>query len=265
MPLTSEQQALRKLAEAASPGRWMRSPHHFIDSGEDRIAAIFPGFANENANYIAAANPSAILALLDQIEALTAEHAHAIDSIAQLQDEVLALQAKLAGLASPAVQLEQERQPAGTRACIHCEGRGVIYQCVVCCASEPRTGACSGPHDPRALCAFCPAHAEPASQRDAPALAAAARAVLESKWDADGDCRSCGWHAALYEHEVDDSDILDALQNRNGILELSCVSKDADDPTSHRGIKIDIKPVGHPTPAENLALDQPTSKLEGKV
>lgn len=40
----------------------------------------------------------------------------------------------------------------GTTRCEACEGKGVLYQCVVCCATKPRTGTCSGPHDPRALC-----------------------------------------------------------------------------------------------------------------
>ncbi len=81
--------------------------------------------------------------------------------------------------------------------------------------------------------------AEPASQPDA---IVAARALLESKWDAEGECGSCGWHAALYEHRVDDDDIADALKNNGGVLELLCVNKDDEDPASHRGVKINISP-----------------------
>jgi hypothetical protein len=42
-------------------------------------------------------------------------------------------------------------QPPGTRKCGVCEGKGVIYQCVICGADEPGAGSC-GSDDPRALC-----------------------------------------------------------------------------------------------------------------
>ena len=67
-----------------------------------------------------------------------------------------------------------------------------------------------------------------------------ARAILEAKWSAEGDCKSCGWHACLYEHWVTDAQIENALINNNGILELGCRSKDDDDRSVHRGIRIDI-------------------------
>lgn len=69
---------------------------------------------------------------------------------------------------------------------------------------------------------------------------AEARKILEQKWDLDGDCGSCGWHAALYEHDVSDADIEWALESNKGVLELSCVSKDDEDCCTHRGVKIDI-------------------------
>ena len=65
-----------------------------------------------------------------------------------------------------------------------------------------------------------------------------ARKTLEAKWDSEGECASCGWHAALWEHSVDDWEIEEALNN-GGILELSCISDD-EDSWSHRGIKIEI-------------------------
>lgn len=49
----------------------------------------------------------------------------------------------------------------------------------------------------------------------------AARRRLEAKWDDEGSCGSCGWHALLYEHSVDDSDIAEALDNEGGLL-LGC-------------------------------------------
>jgi hypothetical protein len=71
---------------------------------------------------------------------------------------------------------------------------------------------------------------------------AAARAKLEAKWDDEGDCGSCGWHACLYEHHVSDEDIQSALEDDAGWLHLSCISKDWDegDRCSHRGIKVYI-------------------------
>lgn len=64
------------------------------------------------------------------------------------------------------------------------------------------------------------------------------REKLEKLWDDKGYCRSCGWHACLYEHNVEDWEIQDAIEKNDGILELSCVSKNAFDPSSHRVIKI---------------------------
>jgi len=67
---------------------------------------------------------------------------------------------------------------------------------------------------------------------------AESRLILEKKWDAEGDCASCGWHACLYEHEVTDDDIKDALIG-DGFIRLGCLNKD-DDGSLHRGIKIYI-------------------------
>lgn len=68
----------------------------------------------------------------------------------------------------------------------------------------------------------------------------AARKRLEELWDSHGTCDSCGWHAALYEHNVSDADILEALTTDKGILHLSCKNKDDEDRYSHRGVKIFI-------------------------
>lgn len=68
----------------------------------------------------------------------------------------------------------------------------------------------------------------------------AARARLEAKWDSEGACTSCDWHAALYEHGVTDAEIAEALDSEDGLLWLYCVSKDDDDSYSHRGITVRI-------------------------
>lgn len=67
-----------------------------------------------------------------------------------------------------------------------------------------------------------------------------ARERLEERWISDGACGTCGWHALLYEHYVDEADIRDALDNDAGTLRLSCVSKDDDESWSHRGVRIFI-------------------------
>lgn len=70
-------------------------------------------------------------------------------------------------------------------------------------------------------------------------LIAKARAELERRWDEEGACQSCGWHAALYEHRVTDEDLADAIRN-GGLLMLSCLSED-DDPEMHRGVRIKLE------------------------
>lgn len=66
-----------------------------------------------------------------------------------------------------------------------------------------------------------------------------ARILLESKWDSEGGCNSCGYHACLYEHQVDDLDIWEAIHYEDGILHLPCYS-DKEDSDMHRGININI-------------------------
>jgi hypothetical protein len=69
-------QELRKLAEAATQGEWHQTPTSGIYQGrmivtDDRAACIgetHNANATENAAYIAAASPAAILELLDRVE-----------------------------------------------------------------------------------------------------------------------------------------------------------------------------------------------------
>lgn len=65
-----------------------------------------------------------------------------------------------------------------------------------------------------------------------------ARRRLEDRWDNQGECRSCGWHAALYEHDVTDSDLEYAIEHNDSVLELGCASVDADEGAPHRGVKV---------------------------
>jgi len=68
-----------------------------------------------------------------------------------------------------------------------------------------------------------------------------ARKTLEAKWGQEGECASCRWHALLYEHDVEDYEIAEALDG-DGILRLGCRSKDDEDRWNHRGVKICIRP-----------------------
>lgn len=74
----------------------------------------------------------------------------------------------------------------------------------------------------------------------APETIAKARAELERRWDGEGECRSCGWHAALYEHRVEDDDLAWAIRN-GGRIELGCRSKDDDEAFRHRGVVITLE------------------------
>lgn len=67
-----------------------------------------------------------------------------------------------------------------------------------------------------------------------------ARELLEARWSDSGECRSCGWHAALYEHRVTDYDIAEALDD-DGVLRLVCLSDD-EDRARHRGVKVNLLP-----------------------
>jgi hypothetical protein len=76
--------------------------------------------------------------------------------VASINGKDICLSAEAAGLVSLAMlKLEQDIAPPGTRECFHCEGKGVVYSCVVCASDEAGRGTC-GSSDPRALCNFTP-------------------------------------------------------------------------------------------------------------
>lgn len=88
---------LRKLAEAATPGPWvtMDGVHSlWIDAPEkgQHIADVFRHIKNQpngfpNAAFIAAANPTAVLALLDELTALRAKVKALEDALAPFAKE----------------------------------------------------------------------------------------------------------------------------------------------------------------------------------
>lgn len=65
------------------------------------------------------------------------------------------------------------------------------------------------------------------------------RLRLARRWDAEGACRSCGWHALLSEYDTGDADLDEALRMRGGLLWLPCLSKN-EDGSDHRGVSIDL-------------------------
>ncbi|WP_078000134.1 ead/Ea22-like family protein [Edwardsiella tarda] len=87
-----DKQALRSVAENATPGEWCTDERHGViaDSGlnANYYIALCSGTDHRaNARYIAAANPATILALLDENEALEKR-------VAELAEEIVNLKAK---------------------------------------------------------------------------------------------------------------------------------------------------------------------------
>ena len=106
----SDYNELRALALAATPGPWKTDRHLGSRSGEvlicfdaqDRgrgiaIAETVPGTGEEycNADYIAAANPATVLALLDELEAAHASRREAQARVAELTEKMQARVDKL--------------------------------------------------------------------------------------------------------------------------------------------------------------------------
>ena len=61
-------------------------------------------------------------------------------------------------------------------------------------------------------------------------------ALVRQRWDEEGACGSCGWHAALYEYGELAYAI--TIDKRDGCIRLPCLSDDAEDAWSHRGVRI---------------------------
>lgn len=94
--------ALRKLCKSAAPGPWYTSAPsehavwYDIKDGRYLIADTSSGFTDDgNAEYIAAANPATVLALLDELDVMSeylndaaqciANQAHTIDRLMQIE------------------------------------------------------------------------------------------------------------------------------------------------------------------------------------
>lgn len=58
--------------------------------------------------------------------------------------------------------------------------------------------------------------------------------LVTRKWDANGDCQSCGWHACLYEYgHLPGVMTIDQEMRR---VELPCLNPESDG--GHRGVRI---------------------------
>lgn len=122
----TNKQALREAAEKATPGKWRRASTRFngitaqsaypLCGKEDILANAAE---KRDAEFIAAANPATVLALLDEISELEQRHcgtallereeAHA-KTVGRLMDELEAKDKRIA-------ELESERDKQGRHAC----------------------------------------------------------------------------------------------------------------------------------------------------
>jgi hypothetical protein len=66
---------------------------------------------------------------------------------------------------------------------------------------------------------------------------------IEDMWRADGECGSCGWHAAFYEvreqvlQNVEDGDVSEHPK-WGKYLRVGCMNSDEGFPSDHRGTKV---------------------------
>ncbi len=111
-------QELRKLAEAATQGKWSQTPPSGIYQGrmivtDNRAACIGETHnvnATENAAFIAAANPAAIIAILDERDQLQAENERLKERTQTLLDELALYAARKALAPLSYVEIEVARR-----------------------------------------------------------------------------------------------------------------------------------------------------------
>lgn len=63
--------------------------------------------------------------------------------------------------------------------------------------------------------------------------------LVRRKWDSEGECRSCGWHAALYEYGPLEAVI--KIDHERQCVALPCLGEER---WGHRGVRIpfDVTP-----------------------
>jgi hypothetical protein len=61
--------------------------------------------------------------------------------------------------------------------------------------------------------------------------------IVEREWERQNGCASCNWAAWLSEYGDDLASEL-TINERMKRIELPCLSKDAEEPCSHRGVRI---------------------------
>lgn len=62
------------------------------------------------------------------------------------------------------------------------------------------------------------------------------RERIQEVWSEQGECRSCGWHAALYEY-ADEDFVVDGP-----VVHMPCLNSDVDDAYTHRGVRVTLPP-----------------------
>ena len=91
--------SLRELALAATPGPWQAQQRNKQEAiyivGPDHTPPACHAFYANNADYIAAAHPATVLALLDDLEAAHTARREAQARVAELTEQVQALGRKL--------------------------------------------------------------------------------------------------------------------------------------------------------------------------
>ena len=58
--------------------------------------------------------------------------------------------------------------------------------------------------------------------------------LVQERWAAQGECRSCGWRASLSEYDTITEDDIDRAR---GVVRLPCLSGES----GHRGVRIDVR------------------------
>ena len=149
-----ERAELRRLAEAATPGPWAQGDPTFGCANAQCVVSISDAAMGRDVmgpslqpalfdvEWIAAANPAAVLALLDQLEGAEAvievQDAHARQILAE-RDALAAQVAAVRALHYPA-----DNDAHSTPVCETCHGEAGIHEC-----------GCWSPEDRQPVCGHC--------------------------------------------------------------------------------------------------------------